>query len=222
MTFRDALEQEIKTQGISVTEIARISDVSKGAIYNIINGTTEEARIRPATRRAIARGCNRDLKILGDGGVLFVERGLTDDTKAVTDVRMRVIPDRPFLGDHYIKPPFDWLHKMEDEGELSGVGTVDSVFQKKEEFLSLIVENDRLIPITDLAFELQVAFDEGGPAAVFSCRTTSPIPAGESLEETLFLLAGPPYQLELRNLTCTDAEGQISTVSAPISYRFQG
>jgi len=60
MTFREALEREITTQGISVGEVVRKSNVSKGTIYNILNGTTEDARIRAATRRALAHGCDRE------------------------------------------------------------------------------------------------------------------------------------------------------------------
>ena len=67
MTFREALQQEIDAQGLSVAQVAKDSNLSKGAIYNIMNGTTEAARIRPATRKAIAAACGRALRADRDG-----------------------------------------------------------------------------------------------------------------------------------------------------------
>ena len=74
MTFREALQSEINLQGLSVAQIAEASNVSKGAIYNILNGTTEDDRIRPGTRKALAQACDRDVVPEGEG-VTFVERG---------------------------------------------------------------------------------------------------------------------------------------------------
>ena len=74
MTFKEALQAEINLQGLSVAIIAKASGISKGAIYNILNGTTEEARIRPSTCKAIALACDRELRH-EDDGVEFVEFG---------------------------------------------------------------------------------------------------------------------------------------------------
>ena len=131
MIFREALEREIAAQGISVAEVARISGVSKGAIYNILNGKTDESRIRPATKRAIARGCNRDLEMLRDGGVRFVEAGGEPSADRRPDVALRLTPGRPFLDGQFFREPFDWLHGLEEEGTPGGIRTVDRGFQRR-------------------------------------------------------------------------------------------
>ncbi len=222
MTFKEALEREIASQGLSVAEITRISGVSKGTIYNILNGTTVEARIRPSTRRSIARGCNRELRSLEDGGVLFVERGAPDASEAPSDVRLNLLPNRPFLSDRFLKEPFDWLHTLEEEGALSGIQAVDRVFQKREEFLGLVMENGGEVGLMEVRFDLRVAFEDGGPSRVFPCRLQQQVGPGRTLEETVFLLAGPPYVLELLNPAFTDSEGQTGGIGDPAVYHFRG
>ena len=220
MTFREALERELTTQGISVTEVARGSGVSKGTIYNILNGTTEDARIRPSTRRAIARGCNRQLKVLADGGVLFVEP--SEVSEAPSDISLRFFSQRPFLSDHHVQEPFDWLHRMEETGALPGIRIVDRVFQRREDFLSLIVDNGSGAPIGEVQFDLRVVYEESGPAEVLSCRLVCHIPPGTQGEETLFLLAGGAFVLDILNPVFTDADGQTIGVSSTFTYYFKG
>ncbi len=221
-TFREALEREIAAQGLSVTEVTRNSGLSKGAIYNILNGKTEEERIRPATRRAIARGCNRELEVLEDGGVLFVERGQERPPDRPREVELRLAPGRPFLEERFLGEPFDWLHSLEEEGMLTGARAVDRVFQKREEFLSLVVENRGQVAVVEVRFDLRVMFENGGPARRFSSRLPAHVPSGGRVEQTLFLLGGPPYCLELVNPVFTDSEGQVKDIDATLTYLHKG
>lgn len=225
MTFRDALEREIAAQGLSVAEIARISGVSKGAIYNILNGKTEEDRIRPSTRRAIARGCNRDLEVLEDGGVRFVAPGAPDGMQGpeeAQEVALRLAPGRPFLEAAYLKAAFDWLHELESGGALSGPRTVDRVFQKRSEFLSVVVENGGDEPVQEVRFEVRVSFDGGEGSQTFSAGVHTPVPAGGQVEETLFPSAGPPYSLELMNPVYVDSEGRARAIGSAPKYLHKG
>jgi transcriptional regulator with XRE-family HTH domain len=225
MTFREALEREINTQGISVAEVAEKSRVSKGTIYNILNGTTEEARIRTATRRALARGCNRDLKILSDGGVMFVipNQPVAEPEKieSVADVAITLVPFRPFLSHSYFREPFDWLFEQEERGRLPGLQTVDRVFQRRNDFLAIELFNFGNQVISDVQFDLKVTF-HSGPVAKIACRLDRSIPPGERLEQTLFLLAGPAYMLSLDEAVCCDVEGQFLGIAAIPTYRFEG
>lgn len=225
MTFREAFEREINTQGISVAEVAHKSHVSKGTIYNILNGTTEEARIRSATRRALARGCNRDLKILPDGGVMFVASNQAvaepETPEAVAEVSIKLVPFRPFLSHSYFREPFDWLFEQEERGRLPGLQTVDRVFQRRDDFLAIELFNFGSQVISDVQFNLKVTF-HSGPVAKIACCLDRPIPPGERLEQTLFLLAGPAYLLSLDEAVCCEIEGQFLGIAATPTYRFEG
>ena len=229
MTFREALEQEISTQGISVAEVAAKSQVSKGAIYNILNGTTEDSRIRVGTRRALARGCERELQTLPDGGVVFVaptevvnkpveaNRPLED----VTDLSVQFLSFRPFFSQNHVSDAFDWLYKQEEDGKLVGLQIVDRVFQRREDFLSVIVENQGSGPIGNIAFEMQVDYALG-VSGLIACQMGGLVAPGQKVEYTLFVLAGPAYKLSLVNGRFDDAQGQVKgIVSAPV-FQFEG
>ncbi|MCZ6632718.1 MAG: helix-turn-helix transcriptional regulator [bacterium] len=222
MTFSKALDREITAQGISVTEIAKKSGISKGTIYNILNGTTEEERIRPSTRRRIAEGCNRDLKVLPDGGVLFIEPDTAPTAVETTyDLALRFMPFRPFWTDRFCKEPFDWLHQMEVSGALPGLGAVDRVYQKREEFLSLVVENASEVGVTRIRFDLRIAFDQG-PSEVLTCHLARHVGAGQDLEVSLFLLPERSFELEVMNPVFTDVDGQALGGISSISYTYRG
>ena len=222
MTFREALAREIAAQGISVTEVAQKSRVSKGAIYNILNGTTEEARIRPSTRRALARGCNRMLKMMPDGGVVFAVSGEDEAPREVllADVDFAFVPLRPFLSHAHVREPFDWLYEQEVRGSLS-LGTVDRVFQRREEFLSLEVFNEGDAAVLGVQFTLRVSYKKG-PAGKVACRIDPPVLPGVKMEYTLFLLAGPPFALELADARCVDAGGQVRRIDGEPAYSYEG
>lgn len=222
MTFRDALEREISAQSLSVAEVAQKSGLSKGAIYNILNGKTEEERIRPSTRRAIARGCNRNIEVSEEGAVLFVEHGRPGPVDEPGEVELRLVPGRPFLAEQFLREPFDWLYSLEEEGVLTGTRTVDRVFQKREEFLSLVVENRGQAVVTEVRFDLRVTFEGGGPAKQFSSRLSGYVPCGGHVEETLFLQAGPSYCAELLNPVFTDPEGQTKELDGDLKYSHKG
>lgn len=221
MTFREALAREIATQGISVIEVAQKSGVSKGAIYNILNGTTEEARIRPSTRRALARGCNRELKMMPDGDVVFVaSEGEAPKAEALAGVFFEFAPHRPFLGQAHVREPFDWLYEQELQGALA-LRTVDRVFQRKDEFLSLEVFNEGDSAISGVQFILNVSYRKG-PSGKIACRIEPPVLPGARVEYTLFLLAGPPFSLTLADAMCQDAEGGMCRIDADATYSFEG
>lgn len=222
MTFREALSREIATQGISVTEVAQKSRVSKGAIYNILNGTTEEARIRPSTRRALARGCNRALKVMPDGGVIFV---VSEDAEipredVLANVGFEFVSHRPFLSHAHVREPFDWLYEQELRGSLK-IRTVDRVFQRREEFLSLCVFNDGDSAISEVQFTLRVSYRKG-PVGEIGCSLELPIAPGSRVEQSLFLLAGPPFVLEVVDAMCADAGGMARRIGAVPTYSFEG
>lgn len=223
MIFREALEREIATQGISVAEVARKSRVSKGAIYNILNGTTEDGRVRPATRRALAKGCGRELKILPDGGVMFVAPVALGEARSdvISEVAITLLPHQSFLGHRHLREPFDWLYEQEERGKLPGLHTVDRVFQRRDDFLSLEVFNAGDRAVCDVQFVLRVDFDEG-PSADIACCIEQPVAPDERREHTLFLLAGPPFSLELIDLMCLDAGGQVRSIDPAPTYRFEG
>ncbi len=222
MTFRDALEREIAAQGLSIAEVAEKSNVSKGAIYNILNGKTEEDRIRPSTRRAIARGCNRELEGLEDGTVVFVDPQEAHIEALASEVSIDLLSGRPFLEGAFFKAPFDWLHELEEAGQLSDIHTVDRVFQRREDFLSVIVENHSEDVVDDLRFELKVVFTGGKPSGRFPYRMPLPLRAGERREETVFLLAGTGFELDLVGASYRDAEGQTRRLGGTHTYPYEG
>ena len=226
MNFRDELDREITSRGLSVTEIARISRMSKGAIYNILNGKTEEARIRPATKRAIAAGCGRELEILENGGARFVDRQAKQEAPDArsfsAEVAIQFLPDRPFLEDRFLKAPFDWLQELEEAGVINGVRTVDRVFQKRTDFLSILLENQGSSTIDEVWFDLNVKLGDEGPSRTFGSRLTRPLEPGERFEETLFVLAGPQYSLNVERPGFKDAEGQIKAIEGALTYHYKG
>jgi len=224
MNFRDALEHELQVQGISVAAVATASGVSKGAIYNILNGTTEEERIRPSTRHALARGCGKSLDIDPDGAHRFVNSAeestspATGEEVDVPGLRVSFVPGQPFLPDRHMAEVFNWLNRLEESGTLSGLGVVDRVYQKRTEFLSLVVENIGE-KMTWVEFPLSIAFDEG-PNETFTCRLPSAEAEGR-LEVTIHLAGGPPYTLFLQDGRAGTAEEEMK-LSTQASYRHRG
>ena len=221
MTFREALDREITAQGISVAEVAQKSNVSKGTIYNILNGTTEEGRIRAATRRAIARGCDRDIEVLPDGGVVFIHPQEDQAVQSSGDMQFEWVPFRPFRGDAHLSEPFDWLHTQEESGRLTGLKTVDRVFQQREDFLELSLKNLGDQNILEIEFTLHVVFDQGVTANI-QCVIQGPIPPRQLRRYTAFLLAGTGYYVSLTQVTYLDENNQYWQVAHVPNYRFKG
>ncbi len=221
MNFRDALEKEIRSQGLAVAEIAKTSGLSKGAIYNILNGKTEEDRIRPSTRKQIATACNRELEVLEDGNVLFVEPGVAPHFQSGSEIQLTLIPERPFLNNSFIREPFDWLHDLEATQETQGRLTVDRVFQKRNDFLSLISENIGLEDVGNLRLELQVRFT-GGQSGKFDCKLPGILHPGDRQERTIFLCTGPAFSLELLNPVYIDGDGETRQFSDTQKYVNEG
>jgi len=221
MTFREALEKEITSQGISVAEVAEKSRVSKGTIYNILNGTTEAARIRVATRRAIAQGCDRDLLMTPDGGIVFVAPQIDEGRETSSEVGIRFLAWRPFFSDAHAADAFDWLYTAEENGALSGLQIVDRVFQRREDFVGVEFQNTSDHTISQIRFDLQVVYD-GGISGSVACQFASPIAPGKRIEYTLFVMVGPAFDLTLVNAFFVDASGQTINIAPAPTFRFEG
>ena len=137
-------------------------------------------------------------------------------------MELRLVPGRPFLEEQFLSESFDWLHSLEEGGMLAGARTVDRVFQKREDFLSLVVENRGQAAVTEVRFDLRVMFEYEGPARRFSSRLPAHVPSGGRVEQTLFSVGGPPYCLELVNAVFTDLEGQTNDLDGTLTYRHKG
>ena len=225
MTFREALQTEINLQGLSVAQVAKDSKVSKGAIYNILNGTTEDVRIRPATRKALARACNRD--VMPDGnGVVFVETDADPaprgDLESTETVSMSWITDRPFLTDRHAGPAFDWLHKMEEASKLPGLRIVDRVFQNQPDFLSLALHNKGGAIVSQILLGLKVTYEFEELAHGFDLRISGSLSPGDSFEETVFVCAGAPYELTIVRAELTTVDGSALRPVVPETFLFPG
>jgi len=221
MTFREALEREITTQGISVGEVARKSRVSKGTIYNILNGTTEDARIRAATRRALAQGCDRELQVLPDGSVRFALAEDQAPPGEPAEIALRFLPFVDFMSQHHLREPFDWLYAQEESGALTGLNIVDRVFQRRSEFLGFEIHNAGDTALLEGQIVLNIRFDVG-PRDRITCQTARGIAPDERVQQTLFLLAGPAFELTVQDAVFTDATGKILQAVQPLTYRFEG
>lgn len=223
MTFREALEREISSQGISVAEVAEKSNVSKGTIYNILNGTTEEARIRAATRRAIAKGCGRNVEALPNGGFVFVDPRSSSGVaeQRIDGVRINLVPFCHFRSNQHCAEPFDWLHRQEEDGKLQGLNVVDRVFQQREDFLELVVQNDSDVDLTGFEFSMRVVYDDG-VAGELHVEVSAFLRPEEIHRRTLFLSAGSAFHLQLKDWICKDEEGQNLRISQVPDYRYKG
>ena len=226
MTFKEALQAEINLQGLSVAQIATDSSVSKGAIYNILNGTTEDARIRPATRKAIASACNRDVRADGDG-VVFVEIGMEPVAAVLSAVHQASVvltwlSGRPFLKEDHAGPAFDWLHTMEEQKQLSGIRLVDRVYQNRPDFLSVAVHNKGKDPVLNVSIDLSVTYAASGPRHSFSTVLSEACLPGRSLEETVFVCAGAPFTLVVDRAQLTTASGEQRSAQLPDPFLFAG
>lgn len=221
--FRDVLQQEIQSQGLSVAEVAKASGISKGAIYNILNGTTEDARIRPSTRRDLARGCHRELKVGPDGSSRFVEQLLLETDPAQTGaagIKVAFQPTRPFLQDCFVADVFNWLHEQEQTGALSGVDIVDQVYQKRHAFLSLVIENASGTDVRNAEVRFSLDYDNG-PSKMFACRT-SRLAAGDSWEATVCVCQGPSFGVSALGGQGHGEDGTDLKIDAGSIYRYEG
>ena len=211
MTLKEAIEKEVLSQGISAIDISKASGVSKATIYNILNGLTDDSRIRPSTKRAIAKGCNRELRILGDGGVDFVRPGLKAEASEVVpgaSVHLRYASGRPFSSDSFCPEALDWLHDMEKSGRIPRCEVVNRVFQKRADFLSLVVENGGHSEITSVLFSLDVSIPKSRVQRTFSFSGIRPTPPLAKAEITLFLSeADFDFDVEVSQVALNDADG---------------
>jgi transcriptional regulator with XRE-family HTH domain len=225
VTFKDALQTEIDLQGLSVAQIAQDSSVSKGAIYNILNGTTEDARIRPATRKALAAACNRDVRPDGDG-VVFVESGAAQVTRQQSSQEDSVVlswlTGRSFLTERHASAAFDWLHAREEVKELSGLHIVDRVYQNRADFLSLALNNKGAESITTVSVGLTVHYRDQDLSHSFSAGLSEPCAPGEFLEQTVFVCVGEPYSLSVEHADLTSATGAQQGARLPDPFHFDG
>ncbi|GEM_PF-1251407 len=212
MTLKEAIEKEVVSQGISAIDISKASGVSKATIYNILNGLTDDGRIRPSTKRAIARGCNRELRLLSDGGVEFVRPGLKTESPEMPSgatVRLRYAAGRPFLSDGFCQEALDWLHDMERAGRVPRCDIVNRVFQKRPDFLSLSLENAGHSEITSVTFSLAVSIPKGRLQRTFSFSGLRPTPPLARAEVTLFLSdAEFDFDVEISQVALNDVEGE--------------
>ncbi len=222
MTFKEALEREIATQALAIADIAEISGVSKGAIYNILNGKTEDERIRPATRKAIAKGCHTELQTMDDGGVQFVDPGEHVPRQVAPDVVLSILPARPFLEDRFFREPFDWLHNLEESRVIGGLNAVDRVYQRREDFLGLVLDNRGSVQVAEVRFDLKVTYDARQAAAQFALKWPALLGPGQRSERTLFLGAGSGYDLEIINPSCEDESGVSRRLDGPAAYAHKG
>lgn len=217
MTLKEAIEKEVISQGISAIDISKASGVSKATIYNILNGLTDDSRIRPSTKRAIARGCNRELRTLSDGGVEFVWPGLKAEPPGIVPnaaVRLRYSAGRPFLTDSFCQEVFDWLHDVEKGGRIPRCDVVNRVFQKRPEFLSLSVENAGNSEIASVVFSLAVSIPKGRLQRTFSFSGIRPTPPLARAEITLFLSEAEfDFDVEISQVVLSDVEGTSCTAA---------
>lgn len=210
MTLKEAIEREILSQGISAIDISKASGVSKATIYNILNGLTDDVRIRPSTKRAIARGCGRELRILGDGGVEFITPGSKSEPPEPLNaaVRLRYLPGRSFLSDSFCQEAFDWLHTMESTGRIPSCDIVNRVFQKRADFLSLIIENTGNSEIMAASFVLDVSIPRSRLQRTFPFSVSYPTPPQKKSEVTLFLEEAEfDFDVEVSRVILRDTDG---------------
>ncbi len=225
MTFSDLLQQEIQTQGISVAEVSKASGISKGAIYNILNGTTEEERIRPSTRHALARGCQRVLEIDADGTHRFVSTissapADVQEPEDATDLRVGFSPARPFRAERHLADVFNWLNGLEEEGRLAGLAVVDRVYQKKDDFLSLVVENHTTDDLKSVEIPISIAYDDG-PNETFGCKFSHVLSGGRA-EMTVQVAGGPPYTIFVQDGQAVTTATERVPISTQTTYRHRG
>ena len=226
MTFRDQFQAEIQTQGISVADVAKASGISKGAIYNILNGTTEEDRIRPSTRHALARGCRRSLQIDSDGTHRFVSPGVADLTQVAppavggAEIRVAFVSGRTFRPDLHAADIFNWLNEQEEAGALNGLGVVDRVYQKRSEFVSLVMENDTGGALRSVEIPISLAYDSG-PNKTFSCLFPQ-IESGAKAEMTVQVGGGPAYTVILQDGWASLPDDTRGPISTQTTYRHRG
>lgn len=223
MTFRDALEREIATQGIAVAEVAEKSGVSKGTIYNILNGTTEDARIRVATRKALAKGCGRELEVLPDGGVVFKEKEPNAPVNEADEeiATFSLVPFCAFRGNEHCAEPFDWLYAQEEKGQLNGLKTVDRVFQQREDFLELNIQNVSDLDLIEVSLTLRVVY-ENGVVGTIPCIIDTRLAPKQKLYRTFFLLAGPAFDLTVNGISFLDSDHASYQQLQVSKYRYEG
>ena len=213
MTLKEAIEAEIASQGISPIDISRDSGVSKATIYNILNGTTDDPRIRLSTKRAIAEGCGKGLRVLSDGGVEFVPPGgLAPDRiepVSVSHLRLRYASGRPFLADGFCRDVFDWVHDLETSGRIPPCDVVNRVFQRRSDFLSLVCENLGDSSVTRALLSIRISIPDSRVQRTFSVTGAPAIPPLGSGEMTLFLSeASFDFDLEIPKVTFQEADGE--------------
>jgi transcriptional regulator with XRE-family HTH domain len=234
VTFREALQREINVQGLTVAQIAKASKVSKGAIYNILNGTTEDERIRPGTRKALALACDRDVIPEGDG-VTFVKIGsevppapgptggvVGNDLSLSPSIVVSWLPNRPFLSEYHLGPAFDWLHGLEQKSQLNGLSLVDRVYQKRPDFLSIILHNKGSEVVVRADVDLEVEYASLGVQEKFHLSVTEPVQPGHSLEQTVFVCAGASYTAAIQRAKVTTTDGQNFKPVSPELFTFGG
>lgn len=211
MTLKDAIEKELMSQGISAIDISKASGVSKATIYNILNGLTDDTRIRLSTKRAIARGCGREIRALSDGSVEFVDPGSEAEVPEPlpgASVWLRYASGRPFLSDGFCREAFDWVHGMETAGRIPACDVVNRVFQRRPDFLSLILENVGSAEITTVAFSLGVLIPKSRAQRTFLFSGIRSTPSLTSSEITLFLdRADFDFNVEVSQVVLRDADG---------------
>lgn len=210
MTLKDAIEKEILSQGISAIDISKVSGVSKATIYNILNGLTDDPRIRPSTKRSIARGCGKDLRALEDGGVEFVKPGLDGEAPSLPPalIRLALVPGRPFLSEAFCREAFDWLHDLEGSGRIPSCGVVDRVFQRRPAFLSLVVDAPAPTEISDMSCILDVSIPGSQVQKSISIPGITPAVPDRKPEVTLFVQdATFDFEVEVSRVSLRDADG---------------
>lgn len=225
MTFKEALQAEIDLQGLSVAQLAKDSGLSKGAIYNILNGTTEDERIRPATRKAIADACDREIRADGDG-VRFVERGAAPSAAPTTAPTESVVMswqrNRPFRHDRHAAAAFDWLHQMEESGKLDGMGVVDRVYQNRPDFLALTLHNRGTDTIASASLSLRVEYANETLSHAFDLAFPCSLAPGDALEATVFACVGAPFELACVQASVTDDDEAVHSPALPEPFSFGG
>lgn len=210
MTLKDAIEKEIVSQGISAIDISKASGVSKATIYNILNSLTDDARIRPSTKRAIARGCGKDMRTLGDGGIEFFKPGSKMETPEPVNaaIRLRYVPGRPFFSNNFCQDAFDWLHNMETSGRIPPCDVVNRVFQRRPDFLSLVIENTGHSEVSAVNFQVDVSIPKSRLQRTFSFSGMQPTTPSRKSEITLFVEeANFDFDVEISRILLRDADG---------------
>lgn len=148
------LGAEIEAQGVSISELARRSGVSRGVIHGVLRDTAKQ--VRQETVRKLATALNLSSERLALGGVLDSYREwMADQHKSLDFHGLGVGEPHPVpLRDLYVPTEVKEQHSGDtDECEQSGGGRVGTQahepFPERVEFQQAVRQYDRILLVGD-------------------------------------------------------------------------